>query len=507
MVVEKEDPSRTVTEASVRERIAERALKAAASMPSAAKEELLATRTAYGAPPPEVPVEVELERQVLRFHSYFKEAVHESPVEDFRVRRVDIMLYLVDGKIMVVEHKETNSGMPQGTMLKRHRVAKRADSVTGDVDFYGWEDLFIGNTVTFYGRTYMISDCDPFTRAWYADRGFDQGPPQDTPLDAVTTQRLAPKKTSFKKEMYPTKKFMEARLGKTIEDPEKLRKFLEYDGKVLRFDGVWDDLSSLHGDRNCFILNYFLANDTVEVREVRTHNSGKNPFPSLLARSPLPKDFKVAREAGPPEEHPELYYRAPDFIIGRTINVLGRDVQLRGCDPFTRTYFQDVLGITQPPPIVEPTDDEEERKTKAKVEVPPPTGYGDDEDSLASFYHLRPKVPKKDFNRYMEFDGVIFRFLAKLVDPTPEDAVRRFVIALYEQDGTVGIYEPPIRNSGIVGGKFLNRGKHKTEAGELFSPADFTIGEEITVAKRRFLITGVDGFTRKNVPGLGPNLE
>ena len=39
--------------------------------------------------------------------------------------------------------------------------------------------------------------------------------------------------------------------------------------------------------------------------------------------------------------------------------------------------------------------------------IPPPTGYGDDEDSLGSFYRLNPKAPKKDFNRLMERDGEV----------------------------------------------------------------------------------------------------
>jgi hypothetical protein len=36
-------------------------------------------------------------------------------------------------------------------------------------------------------------------------------------------------------------------------------------------------------------LNYFLADDTVEVKEVRFQNSGKDPFPLLLKKQKLPK--------------------------------------------------------------------------------------------------------------------------------------------------------------------------------------------------------------------------
>jgi len=36
-------------------------------------------------------------------------------------------------------------------------------------------------------------------------------------------------------------------------------------------------------------MNFFLADDTVEVKEVKQQNSGKDPFPLLLRRSKLPK--------------------------------------------------------------------------------------------------------------------------------------------------------------------------------------------------------------------------
>ena len=91
------------------------------------------------------------------------------------------------------------------------------------------------------------------------------------------------------------KKYVEARLGKHIESSEKLRKFLTNDRKVLRFEGEWDDTSSVYGDRNAYILQVYLADDTIDVREVKVANSGKEPFPSLLARQRIPKDYATAK--------------------------------------------------------------------------------------------------------------------------------------------------------------------------------------------------------------------
>ena len=37
------------------------------------------------------------------------------------------------------------------------------------------------------------------------------------------------------------------------------------------------------------------------------------------------------------------------------------------------------------------------------------------------------------------------------------DASRRFIISYYLSDDTVAVFEPPVRNSGVIGGKFLER--------------------------------------------------
>lgn len=62
---------------------------------------------------------VRLDRQVLRFYGYFKEAVVETNQENERNRKVKIILYLEDNSISMSEEKQENSGIPQGKFLKR----------------------------------------------------------------------------------------------------------------------------------------------------------------------------------------------------------------------------------------------------------------------------------------------------------------------------------------------------------------------------------------------------
>lgn len=61
------------------------------------------------------------------------------------------------------------------------------------------------------------------------------------------------------------------------------------------------------------------------------------------------------------------------------------------------------------------------------------------------------------------------------------------------------IYEPPVRNAGIIGGKFLER-TQATKPGSsvdnpvFYTPADFRIGAVIHIFKHRFKITDADEY-------------
>lgn len=59
---------------------------------------------------------------VMQFDAYFKEAVDESPLENHRVRKCKILVYLEDSSVQIDECRQENSGMPQGTMVKRHQI-------------------------------------------------------------------------------------------------------------------------------------------------------------------------------------------------------------------------------------------------------------------------------------------------------------------------------------------------------------------------------------------------
>jgi len=71
----------------------------------------------------------------------------------------------------------------------------------------------------------------------------------------------------------------------------------------------------LEGGINYFLLNFFLADSTIEVKEIRRHNSGKDPFPLLLNRKKLPKEPILTHYPGMTLKK-EQYYEPNDLLCG-----------------------------------------------------------------------------------------------------------------------------------------------------------------------------------------------
>jgi len=106
-----------------------------------------------------------------------------------------------------------------------------------------------------------------------------------------------------------------------------------------------------------------------------------------------------------------------------------------------------------------------------------------------------PKPPKRDFKKYIVNDGKVLRYAAKLVSDRPEDVDRRFTISYFLADDTVLVFEPPQRNSGIKGGKFLERGRvKKPQSNDIYKVTDFYVGAQPVFFGRRFVLFDADEF-------------
>jgi hypothetical protein len=434
------------------------------------------------------------DRQVLRFSGYFQEPVYEDPKENYRVRSISVYFYLEDGTMMIDEPKIENAGIPQGCFVKRHRIPKAGGQ------YYTYQDLKCGVTISVYSRAFRLTGCDDFTRYFYAHAlGVDVGQEEEQPEDAFVVDQqnalsarspqISPMSPSGR-EIAEGKMYTELANGGARKNA-KLQQYLENDRKVLSFKGYWDD-TTRYGCRNYYTIHYYLADDTVEALENLARNSGRDPYPVFWRRAPLRKNPHMSPAPGMQEPEP-IPYKPEDFIVGQTISMYNREIVLFDCDDFTRDFYRQYTGeeqgkihIQNPPP------------KHVQLVYPPHTGFGTEEDSLASCKHLTPRPPRRDVNKLMNESHKILRFLARTVNDKPEDEDRRFVIGFYIADSTIGVWEVKQRNSGHAEGQFAQKSRKRNPAtGEWFAPADFAIGNILEVNSTPFELLSADERTVK----------
>lgn len=436
--------------------------------------------------------------QVLRFYGYFKESVDESHMENHRVRRVVIQFYTTDGTIQVIEPKQDNSGIPQGTFLKRHRVEKKEGG------FVNATDLRVGEEVELYGRVYFLVDADGFTRDFMEkEYGVQLGATPGYPDDPYDVYRNSLKPTGPPDN--DVKVYVEAMLGKAtnVLNEDRLRQFMDYSRKVLRFYCVWDDRQRLYGDRRPYVLHYFLEDDTVEILEVCETNSGRDPFPQFLKRSPLPKGMPAVPDVTVKPKKADCFGPG-DFRIGQYVSVYGRPFFLHDCDDFTRFFYTESMGCD--PAELEPINVQEHVEKIERAPLPglkqlAPWNLGALNDDEKELFKLMPKPPKKNFARLMNKSKTILRFKCRMVESARNslsnaDKDRRFVISYFVADDTISVFEPPVRNSGIIGGKFLERQKvYQPGSRVAYGEADLYVGNTLDVFNRGFELLDADEFT------------
>lgn len=122
------------------------------------------------------------------------------------------------------------------------------------------------------------------------------------------------------------------------------------------------------------------------------------------------------------------------------------------------------------------------------------------DDSLQNCLSLAPKQPRRDVKKMLEMAGKTLRFSAELVSPLPVDQHRRFLITFYLEDDTMAVFEQARANSGMRGGRFLERRRievpgSKTVDGrgpEYYGLQHLHPGAQLRVFGRTFKVTGAD---------------
>ncbi|XP_022246896.1 EF-hand domain-containing family member C2-like [Limulus polyphemus] len=461
------------------------------------------------------------DKQILCFYAYFTEPICESQEETYRVRKCKIYYYLEDDTMQVVEPPVSNSCMTQGTLIRRHYFAK--SSPNGNQS-YTLDDLNVGKEVNIYGKNFRIVDCDKFTRSFLTKIGHHVQDPEIIPEDPYTEHQKKLKAT-----MKPHRPYKKV---------DTLKQFLNHNRHVLRFYCLWDDRNSTSENVRKMILHYYLEDDSIEILESISPNSGRDACSCFLRRSKLPKlhprlitlEIHILKVFFLVRIMPKLYltyletqkkngwyiydnqrvgssnmeyYHDSDLRIGVTINVWGRNFLLYDCDEFTKQYYHVKYGLEMKPLDMP----QEENISPLKNQFPSYNGFGSEEDSLGNCLSLLPKPPRKTFSLQIKQEGSgkeidVLRFSCCLVTTDPVDSGRRFILSYFLSDSTIQIYEPPVQNSGLAGGKFLERGRVKkpevldssSTFSQYYTTSDMYIGAVLHIVGLKFLLTEADEF-------------
>lgn len=454
-------------------------------------------------PSSKLPKFLEHDRRVLLFNAYYEEDVLQSAIESKRLHICEIYFYVEDGTIEIIQKKQENSGIPQGVFLRRSKVVKPNKTLNDEPSsnpfspdkYYGIDDLKIGNQVEIYCRKFHIVNCNESTKKYVVEsHGWHQVDivPLPLPRDRFAEANKAKMMRESgvpgldrKRKMNDLKEVMESMLGKQTSQTDR-GMFLAAGQNTLCFDSVWDDRARLYGDVQFFRVFYYLADDSIEILPVHNKNDGRDRFAKLLKRSKLPKDGKLP----PGDDASAEYYNWKDLSIGKIINVFGRQMKLSRCDLFTRQYYES-NGIKLEENM--PLKPREEVKIDIARLIPAHNGFGTEEDSLRSCTGgLDPPPPKRDWAKMKDKLGVILTFNAHLCS---DKGGRRFVIQYFLEDDTIAIREPPVDNSGVMGGKFLRRQVIKKPDGSPYSAADMYVGNVVDILCHQFELGTADEFT------------
>ncbi|KAM3965215.1 EF-hand domain-containing family member C2 [Aphomia sociella] len=429
---------------------------------------------------PDLPTWIMYDKHILRFQAFFQQTLHEMRSASHILRKVDILFFLEDGTIKVMEPRTENSGLSQGILISRQRIRL---PFSYDL-YYDVLDLNIGREVTFFGKVFKIVNCDSFTRVFLNRLGINvpDAIPWPDAIERAPNSGRAPKQRPF-------------------------RQFLDFDRQVLRFYGYWDDRDSEFGVMHHLEIHYFLADDTIEIKEVLPANSGTEGGPMFLKRMRLPRKIPAQIEMTGGPKAPS--YTPGDLSIGAVLNVYGRNVVLTDCDPYTKEYYRITYGFDAFTPLPIPRSDGTEciSANMADRQLPPWNGYGSYDDSAENCRTVEPKAPHKDFMKFLHkdrvgFDSHTLRFAARLINDNPEDERRYFIIKYFLCDDTIGVFELCERNSGFKGGKFFRRDKMYLPDVEFFVPKeppaytdkDMWVGNELVINKHRFRLVAADEY-------------
>ncbi|KAJ0411721.1 hypothetical protein ATCC90586_002105 [Pythium insidiosum] len=401
---------------------------------------------------PTQPAWIACDRLVLRFFGFFEDGG--------AVRRVVLLFYLSDRSLAISEPRVANSGLAQGEFLRRSAAVRKPSG-----ERFGPEDFSVGGRVQLLGRSFQLVDCDAATREFYREAlGSPQAEPRRYPDDDAASP--ADELEALRRRL--AARAQAAAVASAESKAEAVRKFHAHSQQVLRFFVSWRDPHPLYPETRRYVLHMYLSDDTLEVVEPKPERDGRGHFAVLLSRRKMPK-------AGGASTAAARWLEPRDLRCGDVVELAARRFLLEDCDAFTRDYYLETHGVTQerfdgPAPPTERTRGKRQpRKWQLfrPHDLAPVTsgvlgGGSNNNNGDRTADHGGGHTPQAFLARE-SLDGKQLRFRARFQGLPPGDAnaSREFVLTFFLEDDTLAVFEPRVKNSGVTGGRFLDRGRFR----------------------------------------------
>ena len=276
-----------------------------------------------------------------------------------------------------------------------------------------------------------------------------------------------------------------------------LPQWRKFDKNVLRFKGYFQEHVTESSFENyrirpCSLL-YYLEDDTIQIIEFKTENSGI-PQADLLKRTRI---FN-------PNNAKEVNWR--EFNLGKNILLAGKYFRICNCDKFTENFLiKNGIKLNKPEEIPEidfstkysMIDFNQIKKNIAYIKEFTEVGLGGGH-------------PNKGLKQFLENDRKVLSFEITWFDEKYDKEVKRYKMNYYLADGQIEICEIKVVNSGkghfpkLLNKRLLPkipRMVHcpglETKEEEYYTPKDLLLGNYINVYNRKCHIVSCDDFTRK----------
>ena len=274
-----------------------------------------------------------------------------------------------------------------------------------------------------------------------------------------------------------------------------LPQWRKFDKNVLRFKGYFQEHVTESSFENyrirpCSLL-YYLEDDTIQVIEFKSENSGM-PQADLLKRGRILNGMK------------EVHWR--DFNLGKNIMLAGKNFRICNCDKFTENFLiKNGFEINKPEEIPEI----DFSKKYSMID------YGQIKKNIMDIKEftevgLGGGHPNKGLKQFLENDRKVLSFEITWHDEKYDKEVKRYKLNYYLADGQIEVCEIKVVNSGkghfpkLLNKRLLPkipRMVHcpglETKEEEYYTPKDLILGNYINVYNRRCHIVGCDDFTKK----------